>query len=118
VTLRQLAERVIVEPGDHRAEEIAKALCGLGVKVDENEAIPHVTWHRSQTVVGQIEVEELRLLLDKRECALQVVPPPVVLAGELTAGAASLVTGKIVPHQLVSTVAAHVVEGTDLVVFA
>ena len=44
--------------------------------------------HRHQAVVGLVEVEELRLLLDEGQRAVEVVAPAVVLAGELAARAA------------------------------
>jgi hypothetical protein len=46
------------------------------------------------------------------------IPPGVVLAGELAAGAGRLLGGEVVPDQLVAPVPADVVEGADLPVLA
>ena len=118
VAFGQLAERVVVQGGDHRAQEFAQALPRLVVEVDEDEAVPHIAVHGSQPVFGRVEVEELRFLLDEFQGAVEVVAPAVVLAGELPAGAAGLLSGKVVPHQLVSPVPADVVEGPNLLVSA
>ena len=71
-----------------------------------------------QPVVRLVEVEELRLLLHEGQLAVGGVAPAVVLAGELPAGPTGLLTGVVVPHQLVAPVAADVVEGADLAVGA
>ncbi len=118
VAFGQLVERVAVQPGDHRAEELAQALSRLGIEVDEDEPIPHVAVHRGQSVPGRVEVEELRGLLHIGERAVQAVAPAVVLAGELPAGAACLFVRKVVPHQFVSAMPTDVVEGPDLLVAA
>ena len=118
VTLRHQFERIVVECGDHRAEELAQGPPRLGIEVDEDEAVPHVALHRLQPVLRAVEVEELALLLHERQFTLEVVAPPVVLAGELTAGALDLLVRKVVPHQLVSAMPADVVEGADLLVLA
>src|SRR5581483_2017313 len=68
---------------------------------------------RHQAVVGLVEVEELALLLHEVEPAVEPVPPPVVLAGELPARAVDLFTGVVLPHELVAAVPADVVEGAD-----
>src|SRR5439155_1179166 len=47
-----------------------------------------------------VEVEELRLLLDERALAVEVVAPAVVLAGELTAGSLDSSRGKSVHTSL------------------
>ena len=114
VALGHLFERVVVEGGDHRAEELPQALPWFRVEVDEDEPVPHVAVHRAQPVLRLVEVEELVLLLHERQRAVEAVAPAVVLAGELPAGASDLLVGKVVPHQLVSAVTADVVEGADL----
>src|SRR5262245_12482774 len=96
--------------------EIVGERFGVVVEVDEDEALPDLAAHRNQPEVRLVEVEELALLLDEGQIALQRVAPGVVLAGELTARAGHLLTRIVVPHQLVSAVAAHVVERPDLVV--
>ena len=72
----------------------------------------------TQPVVGLVEVEELGLLLHERQRTVEAVAPAVVLAGELPARAARLLAREVVPHQLVSAVAADVVERADFVVGA
>ena len=90
VAFGQLAERVVVQAGDHRAQELAQALTRLVVEVDEDEAVPHIAVHRPQAVFGGVEVEELRFLLHEFQRAVEVVAPAVVLAGELPARPAGL----------------------------
>ena len=58
-----------------------------------------------------VDAEEFLFLLDERQLALQAVPPGVVLAGELPAGALDLLAGIDVPHQLVA--AASTAEAID-----
>src|SRR5215218_6935827 len=116
VTLRHQFERIVVEGGDHRPEELAKCPSRLRVEVDEDEPVPDVALHGLESILRSVEAEELALLLHERQVALQVVTPSVVLAGELTAGALDLLVGIVVPHQLVSAVTADVVEGADLLV--
>ena len=74
--------------------------------------------HRNEAVVSLVEVEELLLLLDEVQGAVEVIAPAVVLAHELAADAARLLLRVVVPDQLVAAVAADVVESTDLVVRA
>src|SRR5262249_11911220 len=69
-------------------------------------------------VLGLVDAEELTLLKDVGEPAVEIVLPPVILAGKLPAGSADLLGGVVGPHQLVAAVAAHGVEGADLVVHA
>ncbi len=109
-----LVEGVAPQGGHHRSEELGQRLLGLGGQVDEDEALPHVAVHGHQPVVVLVEVEELVLLLDEVEGAVEVVAPAVVLAGELPADPGGLLLGEVVPHQLVAPVAADVVEGPDL----
>ena len=118
VAFGQLVERVVVQAGDHRAEELAQGLTRLVVEVDEDEAVPHIAVHGSQTVFGGVEVEELRFLLHEFQRAVEIVAPAVVLAGELSAGTAGLLGGKVVPHQLVSPVPTDIVESPDALVAA
>src|SRR6185437_7672582 len=59
------------------------------------------------------DVEELALLLDEGQLAVEVVAPGVVFAGELPADAGGLLVRKVVPHQLVPAVAADVVVRLD-----
>src|SRR5262249_11250981 len=61
---------------------------------------------------------ELALLQDVRQLPVELVPPAVVLAGELPAGSTDLLGRVVGPHQLVAAVPAYVVEGADLVVHA
>lgn len=72
--------------------------------------------HGDQPVSLFVEVEELFLLLDEVQLAVQSIPPGMVLAGEGATAAFGLVTGKVVPHQLVSAVPTDVVEGSNLTV--
>src|SRR5262249_20931813 len=71
---------------------------------------PHLASHGDQAELALVEVEELALLLDEGQIAVKGVTPRVVLAGELTASTRDFFSGKVVPQQLVSAVAAHVVE--------
>ena len=115
VGLGHLVEGIALQALREVAEVVGQRF-GVVVEVDEDEALPDLAAHRHQPVVGLVEVEELVLLLDEGQVALQAVAPGVVLAGELTAGAGHLLARIVVPHQLVSAVAAHVVERPDLVV--
>jgi hypothetical protein len=106
-------ERVALQRGHHRAEELAQRLFrGLG-EVDEDEPGPHVAVHRHQTGAALVDAEELALLLDERERAVEVVTPAVVLAGELPADTLGVELRVLAPGELVAAVAAHVVEGAD-----
>jgi hypothetical protein len=58
------------------------------------------------------------LLLHEVQRTVEVVAPPVVLAGELPAGAVHFLAREVVPHQLVAAVAADVVERPHLPVHA
>ncbi len=113
VDLGHLAERVALDAGSEIAEVVAHRRGVVRVEVDEDEALPHLGLHGDQAVVGLVEVEELALLLHEGQRALEVVAPAVVLAGELTAGAARLFPGEVVPHELVAAMAADVVEAPD-----
>ena len=77
-----------------------------------------VAVYRDEAVVGLVDAEELALLKDVRQLAVEVVLPAVVLAGELPAGSPRLHARVVVPDQPVATVTADVVEGADLVVHA
>src|SRR5262249_19730514 len=67
VTLGHHFERIVVERGDHRAEELAQALPWFWVEVDEDEAVPDVAVDRAQPVLSGVEVEELTGLLHERQ---------------------------------------------------
>ena len=69
--------------------------------------------HRGQAELVPAQTEELALLVHVGACAVEAVPPAVVLADELPGVAAGLVTGRALPDQLVAPVPAHVVEGPD-----
>lgn len=83
VAFGQLVERVAVQAGDHRAQEVTQALARLRIEVDEYEAIPYVAVHRFEPIRGWIQVEEFRFLLHIVERAVEAVTPAVVFAGEL-----------------------------------
>src|SRR3546814_3459305 len=85
----------------------------LGVAVHEDEPGPDLAAEGDEAELLHVEVEELLLLLDEGESALEVVAPAVVLAGELPAGPSHLFAGVVLPHELVAAVAADVVEGPD-----
>src|SRR4029078_208099 len=111
VALAHLAERVLVERGDHRPEEVPQRLTRLLVEVDEHEPVPDVAVHGRQAEVALVEVEGLALPLAERAVALQLVAPAVLLARELPAEALRLLAREVIPHELVAAVAADVVEG-------
>ena len=111
----QLVERKVLDRGDHRAEERAQRLLALAVEVYEDEPGPDLAVHRDEAVVGFVEIEELTFLLDEGAGAVESVTPAVVLASELTRGAARLLARKVLPHQFVAPVPADVVERADLV---
>ncbi len=81
----EVAERIAIECGHHRTEEICQRLLRLLREVDEDEAGPHLAVHGNQAVGVLVEVEELLLLLHEGQRAVQAVTPSVVLAGELAA---------------------------------
>src|SRR5262249_16734528 len=83
-------------------------------EVHEDEASPNIALDGNEAVLVLVEVEELALLLNERERALEVVAPPVVLARELPADALGCLAREVVPHELVPAVTAHVVKGPDL----
>src|SRR6185437_15542770 len=83
-------------------------------EVDEDEAFPHFTVHRHETVATLVEVEELVFLLDEGEIAIQVITPRVVLARELPAYTSGFFQRHVVPYQLVTAMAAHIVKRVDL----
>ena len=112
VVLGHLVEGIPLESLAEVAEIIDKRF-GVVVEVYEDEAFPHLAAHGDKPVVRLIEVEELTLLLNEREVALEAVTPRVVLAGELATGARHLLTREVAPHQLVSAVPALVVEAPD-----
>ncbi len=112
VGLGHLAERVALDALGQWTQ-VVDQWRRVVVEVDEDEAFPHLAADRRQAVAALVEVEELVLLLDEREVAVQAVPPGVVLAGELPAGSGGLLVGKVVPHQLVSAVPADVVVRLD-----
>ena len=74
-------ERVFLDPGDHRAGEIAKRLLGwfsVVREVDEDESLPHVAVHAHQAVTALVQIEELFLLLHERQVAVEVVAPGMI----------------------------------------
>src|SRR5690606_7245304 len=111
VDLGHLVEGVALDPRAEPTHVVAQRR-GLVVEVDEDEPLPHLAAHGHQAELREVELEELGLLLDEGEGALEVVAPAVVLAGELATGAAGLLAGVVLPHQLVAPVTADVVEGT------
>ena len=117
VTLGEQFERIVIQCGDHRPQELAQALSWLWVEVDEDEPVPNVAADRPQSVPLSVEIEELMRLLHERQGAFEIVAPTVVLAGELPACASDFVIRKVVPYQLVPAMAADVVEGADLLIF-
>ena len=112
VVLGHLVEGIPLESLAEVAKVIDKRFCVV-IEVDEDEAFPYLAAHGDKPVVRLVEVEELTLLLDEREVALEAVTPRVVLAGELAAGAGHLLAREVAPHQLVSAVPAMVVEAPD-----
>src|SRR5262249_7546394 len=87
-------------------------------EVHEDEAVPHVAVYGDERELRLVDAEELALLQHVGELPVEVVPPAVILAGELPAAAARLGARIVVPDELVAAVTAHVVEGADLVVHA
>ena len=111
--LRHLAEGVALQTGTELTQVRAQR-CGVGrIEVDEDEALPRLGLHRDEAVRRLVEVEELLLLLDEGQRAVEGVAPRVVLARELAARATGLLAGIVLPHQLVTPVPADVVEGAD-----
>src|SRR5262249_7451028 len=102
----------------HRPEKFTQPLSRVLIEVYEDEPVPYIAVHRAQTVLGFVEVEELRLLPHERQGAIGVVTPAVVLADELPTHSFGFLVRKVVPHQLVTAVAADVVEGPNHLVFA
>src|SRR5581483_4185801 len=115
VHLRELVERVALEPLAELTEVVAQRGGVRGIEVHEDEPFPHFGFDGRESVVGLVEIEELVLLLHERARALEVVAPAVVLAGELATGTAGLLAGEVLPDELVAPMAAHVVERADLV---
>ena len=66
--------------------------------------------NRHQAVRIFVDVEELVLLLDEREFAVDAVAPAVVLAHELAAEPLRLLPRVIAPHEPVAAMTAGVVE--------
>ncbi len=112
VGLRHLAKGVALDALGQRPE-IVDQRRRVVVEVDENEPFPQLAAHRDKAVLALVDVEELVLLLDEGQVAVEAVAPGVVLAGELPAGARGFLVWKVVPHQLVSAVTADVVVGLD-----
>jgi hypothetical protein len=69
-----------------RSEVVSERLRVL-VEIDEDEPFPHLAAHRYQAELTLVDVEELVLLLDVGQIAVEAVAPGVVLAGELSARA-------------------------------
>ena len=112
VGLRHLAKGVALDALGQRPE-IVDQRRRVVVEVDEDEPFPQLAAHRNQPELALVDVEELLLLLDEGQVAVEAVAPGVVLAGELPAGAGGLLVRKVIPHQLVSTVTADVVIRLD-----
>ena len=93
VDLGHLVERIAGEAGAELAEVVVQRRRVVGIEVDEDEPLPRLHLDHGQPVVGPVEVEELRLLLDEGQLPVDRVAPTVVLAGELPAGAAGLLAG-------------------------
>src|SRR6185437_8913388 len=111
---RHLVERVALQTGDHRPEKLSQRLVWRLREVDEDEPLPHLAVHPNQAVAALVEVEEFAFLLDKGQVAVEVIPPGVVLAGELPTRSFGLFQRHVIPHQLVATMPTHVVVGLDL----
>ena len=89
VALGHLSERVGLELEDAVAEEGAQRHGVLG-QVDEDEPREHLAGDLGHAQRALVEVEELLLVGDMGDAAVEPVAPPVVLAGELAARAAGL----------------------------
>lgn len=113
VDLRHLVERIALKTRGEIAEVVGQRF-GVVVEVDENEAFPDLAAHRLESVVGLVHVEELLLLLDEGQIAVEGVAPGVVLAGELPARTRDLLARIVVPDELVPAVPAQVVERPDV----
>jgi hypothetical protein len=111
-------EWVALQGGHHWPKELDERLVWFFGHVHEYETRPDLAVHGHQTVETLVEIEELTLLLDERELALEVVTPPMVLAGELAAHTAGFFSWIVVPDELVSSMTADVVEGPDFLVLA
>src|SRR3546814_20600006 len=96
-SLRELLERVVGDAGAHLAHVVEQRR-RLGVAVHEDEPGPDLAAEGDEAELLHVEVEELLLLLDEGESALEVVAPAVVLAGELPAGHSHLFAGVVLPH--------------------
>src|SRR5262245_10853349 len=111
VAFGERAERVPVERRDHRPEELPQALPRLASEIDEDEPVPHLAVDGRETVSVPLDAEELVLLLNERELAVEAVAPAVILADELAAYPLRFFARELVPYELVAAVAADVVEG-------
>ena len=114
--LGHLVERIALERGDHRTEELVERLLRrLAREVDEDEAVPDVAVHGDEAVVVLVDAEELTLLLDEGALPSEAVAPAVVFANELPAAALGLLRREVVPHEFVAAMAADVVERSNRV---
>ncbi len=117
IDLGHFVEGIALQALGHRTQVFGQRCCGR-VEVDEDEAFPYLATHRLEAVLALVDVEELILLLNEGQFAVETVAPSVVFAGELPAGAGGLLMRKVVPHQLVAPMPADVVEGPDHAVLA
>ena len=85
-------------------------------EIDEDEAGPDLAVHRRHPQLALVEVEELILIGDVVDHAVQPVSPAVVLAGEGAAAARRLLCRVLLPDHLVAAVGAHIVERVHVVV--
>ena len=87
VMLGHQLERIGLDGQQSVAEEFPQRHRVLG-EVDEDEARPHLAVHRGHPQLALVEVEELLLVGDVVDLAVQAVAPAVVLAGERAAAPA------------------------------
>src|ERR1019366_4239752 len=102
VHLGHLAEWVTFNAGAQFSEVVLHGRGVVGIEIDEDETLPDLGLDRSETEVRFVEVEELRLLLDEIQRAVEIVTPAVILTGELATGSACLFTWEVVPDKLVA----------------
>ncbi len=105
-----LAEVLAVEGREHLgcAADPVSQRCGVGVRVDEHEALEHLARDRRQAPLLPVEVHEVAFVGERHErAAVDLVGPGVVLAAQSSRRAA------LVAHDRRTAMLAGVVERAD-----
>ena len=101
----QLIERKSIQALIDPTEVFLEGLLRAWIEVYEDQPLPYIHGNRAQCEVVFVEIEEIGLIGDAHQAAVVVVHPAVEFADVV------LPTATLIPHQLVASMSADIVEG-------